>query len=127
MASREQTEHGEVEVMTPEETHDLMQKGEVVLIDVRTPAEYAFEHIRGAILAPLSDFDPAYLPTQDGKRIILHCGSGVRSRIAAIHMLDAGIKPVAHMDGGMLAWKRARLPFIATDPMTGGPRDVVSG
>ena len=127
MASKEQTEHGEVEVLTAEETKELMDKQEAVLIDVRTPAEYAFEHIRGALLVPLSDFDPDFLPTQQGKRIILHCASGIRSKFAADRMLQAGFAPIAHLEGGILAWKRARLPFIATDPMTGGPRDVVSG
>ena len=127
MTSKEQLEHGELDVLTPEETKDLMEKGEAVLLDVRTPAEYAFEHIRGALLAPLSDFDPDLLPAQEGKRIILHCGSGVRSKIAAERMLDAGIGPVAHMDGGMAAWKRAKLPFITTDPISGSPRSAVSG
>jgi rhodanese-related sulfurtransferase len=127
MAYKEPIEHGELEVLTPEETRDLMERGEAVLIDVRTPAEYAFEHIRGAILSPLSDFDPAYLPAQEGKRIILHCGSGMRSKYAADRMLQAGMHPVAHMEGGIMGWKRSRLPFIATDPLSGAPREVVSG
>jgi len=127
MSAKEQTPHGEIDIFSPEEVKEEMDRGDAVLIDVRTPAEYAFEHIRGALLAPLSDFDPALLPSQEGKRIILHCGSGVRSKMAAERMLEAGHKQVAHMEGGIAAWKRGKLAFIATDPITGAPRNVVSG
>lgn len=126
MPKTEQTGAGPVEVFTPEEASELLEKGEAVLIDVRTPAEYAFERIRGALLVPLSDVEPSMLPSQEGKRLIFHCGSGVRSRVAAEKILQAGYGPVAHMENGLMGWKRASLPFIATDPMTGAPRDVVA-
>lgn len=127
MPTTEQLGSGPLDVFTPEEAKQLVDRGEAYLIDVRTPAEYGFEHIRGALLSPLSDLDPAMLPTQNGKRMIFHCGSGARSKMAAEKALHCGIGPVAHMDGGMLGWKRAHLPYIATDPMTGGPHDVVAG
>ncbi len=127
MATKEQIEHGELDVMTPEEVKALMDKGEAVLVDVRTPAEYAFERVRGAMLLPLSDFDERALPMQDGKRIVLYCSAGVRSKLAAERLLEAGKGPVAHIEGGLGAWKRAKLPFIVTDPISGAPRDVIPG
>jgi rhodanese-related sulfurtransferase len=127
MPATERLMSGALDVFSPEETKDLMDKGEAVLVDVRTPAEYAFEHIRGALLAPLSDFEPRLLPTQERKRLIFHCASGNRSKVVAEKMLEAGLGPVAHMEGGLAGWKRARLPFVGTDPMSGGPRNVVSG
>jgi rhodanese-related sulfurtransferase len=127
MVSKSQIQHGELDIMTPEEVKFLMDKGEAVLIDVRTPAEFAFEHIPGALLAPLSDFDPALMPGQEKKRIIFSCASGVRSILAAERLLEAGLGPAAHMVGGMASWKRSGLPFIATDPLTGAPRQAVLG
>jgi rhodanese-related sulfurtransferase len=127
MSAKETLEHGELDVLTPEEAKQLVDEGKAVIVDVRTPAEYAFERIRGAMLVPLSEFDGHAMPTQEQKRVILQCASGVRSKVAADRMLEAGAEQVAHIDGGIAAWKRARLPFIVTDPMTGAPRDIVSG
>jgi rhodanese-related sulfurtransferase len=124
LATQEQLNSGKLDVFTPEETKEMLDRGEAVLIDVRTPAEFLFEHIRGALLAPMSDVDPNWLPAQEGKRIILHCASGVRSKHVAELMLQAGITPVAHMDAGIMGWKRAGLPYVATDPLTGAPRDT---
>jgi rhodanese-related sulfurtransferase len=127
MVTQERLNSGELDVFTAEETKTMLDRGEAVLIDVRTPAEFAFERIRGALLVPMSDVDPAWLPAQAGKRIILHCASGVRSKHVAELILQAGHGPVAHMDMGMVGWKRAGLPYVATDPITGAPRDVALG
>lgn len=119
-----ETGGGALEDWTAEAVRDALARGEIVLIDVRTPQEFAFERIAGALLAPLSGFDPAALPTQDGKRLVFHCGSGVRSRKVAEACLAAGMTPVAHLDGGFAAWKAAGMPYLATDPATGALRSV---
>ena len=79
------------------------------------------EHIDGALLMPMAFFDPKALPTQDGKRIVLHCGSGMRSSKVAARAMEAGVTPLAHMEGGMGAWKQAGLPYRGTDMSTGAP------
>jgi rhodanese-related sulfurtransferase len=66
-------------------------------------------------------FDPRFLPPQDSRRIVLHCGSGMRSTRMAERCAAAGFDRIAHMAGGMSAWKDQGLPYIATDPATGGP------
>lgn len=121
MVMTEELNGGTLEVLTPEEVKERFDRNEVVIIDVRTPNEYAFEHIPGAMLFPLSSFDPHKLPSQDGKAIVFHCGSGVRSHKVAEMCTAAGIKKVAHMKGGFAAWKAARLPYVSTDPATGAP------
>ena len=108
----------------------LFEADEIVLIDVRTPVEYAFEHIRGALLSPLASFDTRHLPDQSKKRIVFHCGSGMRSKMVAEKCLAAGHEKVTHLGGGFAAWKKASLPYIATNPATGAPfdkRDPVQG
>lgn len=113
-----------VENWTPAQVKDALDKGEIVLIDVRTPQEFMFEHIEGALLSPMAFFSSASLPTQETKRIVLHCGSGMRSGKVAAVCLDEGIAPIAHMEGGFGAWKAAGLPYIGTDMATGAPRKV---
>lgn len=106
------------------ETAAAFDRDEIALIDVRTVQEYAFEHIDGALLLPLPFFEARKLPGQAEKRIVFHCGSGVRSEKVARMCIEAGITPVAHMGGGFAAWKSANLPYMSIDMATGSPRRV---
>lgn len=112
----------ELETWTPQQVAEALKRREIVLIDVRTPQEYMFEHIEGALLMPMAFFDAEALPTQEGKRIVLHCGSGVRSGKVGQACLAAGTGRMAHMEGGFGAWKQAKLPYIGTDMASGAPK-----
>ncbi len=120
----EDTQNGTLENWSAQELAAAFARNDVAIIDVRTPQEYAFEHIEGALLAPLATFDPQKLPSQEGKALVFHCGSGVRSRKVAEACLAAGITPVAHLEGGFGAWKAAKLPYVTIDPATGGNKRV---
>ncbi len=91
-----------------------MDRGEVQLIDVREPAEFAREHIPGARLLPLSSLDPAQLRPEPGKRLVVHCLSGKRSTQAIEKLQAAGIADAANFTGGIGAWKQAGYP-VAED------------
>ena len=108
---------------SPKQIHDAIARGEIVLVDVREPGEYAAERIHGALLFPLSTFDPAALPHDKGQPIVLHCGSGKRSATAFAQCRRAAVPVRAHMGGGILAWKAAGLPTVSVDPGTGAVRD----
>jgi rhodanese-related sulfurtransferase len=123
----EQTENGTLETWTVDEVAEAFDRGEIAVIDVRTPPEYMLEHVAGALLFPMNDFDPAKLPVGGTKRLVFHCGSGARSEKVARRMLEAGLGPVAHMEGGFAAWKQARRPYIGTDLATGAPKRVDGG
>jgi len=112
----------EVENWNPQQVYDALKAGEIVLIDVRTPPEYMMEHIDGSLLMPMAFFDAACLPSQIGKRIVFHCGSGMRSGKVAQAALAAGITPMAHMEGGIAAWKTSQLPYRGIDMSTGAPK-----
>lgn len=113
-----------LEHWTPDDVQAALKDHKIVLIDVRTPQEYLFEHVRGALLFPMAGFDPAYLPEPGDKPIVFHCGSGVRSRRVAEAYLAAGHDKIAHMEGGFAGWKTAAKPYMGTDPATGSPRSV---
>ena len=120
----EQTDHGTLETWTPEEVHRALEAGEICLIDVRTPQEYMFEHVEGALLLPMPFFNAHKLPGQKDKPIVFHCGSGVRSEKVSRAAIDAGIDQIAHMEGGFAAWKAAQKPYIGTNMATGAPSRV---
>lgn len=112
---------GTLETWTPEEVADALAKGEIVLIDVRTPNEYINEHIHGALLLPMQDFEAHYLPRSD-RMLVLHCGSGIRSKMVAERILGAGWDSVAHMGGGFGGWKESGQEYIGTNPGDGAPK-----
>ncbi len=106
--------------LTPVEVLELLKAHKITLVDVREPAEYMAERIDGALLFPLSTFNPANLPPVDeSKPIVFHCGAGVRSGKAVAACYNAGIKHVRHMAGGFGAWKMAELPYLKVDPRSG--------
>ncbi len=120
--NREDTADGTLEHWTPQEVADAFARDEIVLIDVRTPQEFALERIDGALLAPMQALMPEHLPDQGVKRIVLHCGSGARSRRVADRCLAAGAQRIAHMAGGFGAWKEAGLEYTGTDVASGAPK-----
>jgi len=107
---------------SPAAIRNALRLHEIVLIDVREPAEYGSERIHGALLFPLSTFDPIMLP-QGPRDIVLHCGSGKRSAAAYEACRKAGVSVRSHMEGGISAWKASRLPLVTVDPATGAVRD----
>ena len=93
--------------LDPAEVNARMQRGEVTLVDVREPNETAAERIPGAVLHPLSGFDPAALPPG---AVVLTCLGGKRSAMAVARCRAAGVPVNTHMRGGLTAWKAAGLP-----------------
>lgn len=102
-----------------EEAREALARGEITLIDVREPAEFAAERIHGAFLFPLSTFDPAMLPADAAKPVVFHCGSGKRSADAMARCRAAGVFVKGHLGGGLGAWKAAGCLTVAIDPATG--------
>jgi rhodanese-related sulfurtransferase len=94
--------------LTEIEPHTLqgwLDEGTVVLIDVREPVEYATERIPHAQLHPLSQFQPTQIQVPSGHKLVFYCQSGIRSRKAGQRCLESGFTEVAHLKGGLPAWK----------------------
>lgn len=108
---------------SPADIHHLLQARAIMLVDVREQQEFASARIHGALLCPLSSFDPGALPPPDKVRVIFHCGSGKRSAMAVARCQQAGINHHEHMTGGIQGWMAARLPTITLDPASGGVID----
>ncbi|MBL8833203.1 MAG: rhodanese-like domain-containing protein [Rhodospirillales bacterium] len=108
--SDDQTTVREIDIA---QANDLLRKGEAVLVDVREVEEFAAERIPGALLSPLSTFDPASLAGLKGKRVVVSCLAGGRSMRAAQALAPVlGASSVVSMAGGLGAWKQAGLPTI---------------
>ncbi len=96
--------------LTPQEVARGLEEGRVVLVDVREPNETALERFPGAVLVPLSSFDPATIPAPPGSEVVFACRSGRRSATAVRAAQEQGFAYDSHLAGGILAWKAAGLP-----------------
>ena len=82
----------------------------MLLVDVREPNETALERYPGALIVPLSTFDPGQIPDPQGREVVFACRSGRRSVTASQAAQVQGYPYNAHLAGGILAWKAAGLP-----------------
>ncbi len=80
------------------------------LVDIRGADEHAREHIPGALNLPLDRIGD--LP-RDGRRVVFHCRSGMRTCANAALLAEAAGGAQAHiLDGGIDAWRNAGQPTI---------------
>lgn len=89
-----------------------LQKQGALLIDVRTPGEFAQGHAPGARLIPLDQLQQRLGELKGAKDqpIALICHSGNRSTVAQAILEKAGFSQTFNVAGGMVAWARAGLP-----------------
>lgn len=95
----------EYKQITAEEAREIMDREEVILLDVRTPEEYKEEHIEAALLIPdyeLENSAESQLPDKD-KKILIYCRSGNRSKSAAKLLINMGYTQVYDF-GGIMSW-----------------------
>jgi rhodanese-related sulfurtransferase len=96
--------------LAPEDDSRGIAEGRYLLVDVREPNEVAAEAYPGAVVVPLSSFDPKAIPDPKGRQVVFACRSGKRSVTASLAAQAAGLAYDKHLAGGMLAWKAAGLP-----------------
>ena len=94
--------------VSPAAIKDWRDENNAMLVDVREENEWAQAHIPGAILMPLSTFNPDAIPDPGEKHLVFHCRSGRRCGLAAEKAVAAGYTGVIkRMDGGFIAWTAA--------------------
>ena len=96
--------------ITAEELNEKLKFGKHPLVlDVRQPDEFRSGHIAGAKLIPLNELQRKLSELPKGREIVCICASGNRSTSAAKLLMKEGFN-VLNVQGGMLAWRRSKLP-----------------
>ncbi len=96
-----------MKAITASELKKRLDKDEVLLIDVREPAEHRSECIDGACLIPLGEISIEKLPSTQ-RPIVIHCRSGNRSPDACAKLLKVNPSlDVASLEGGIVAWSQS--------------------
>jgi len=85
-----------------------------VLIDVRTPEEFASAHIDGAINIDIrsADFEEQIASLDQDAVYFIHCRSGKRSTRACNIMEERGFKYLHNLEGGILGWQKEGHPVV---------------
>ena len=105
-----------VGTLSAAEAKQLLGRDDVLFVDVRDGAELARHgKIPGAVHAPRAFLEfyadpasPSHKPElASGKRLVLYCGSGARSALAAKTLKDMGVDNVVNLVGGFGAWQQA--------------------
>lgn len=96
-----------MKTITASELKKRLDKDEILLIDVREPAEHRSECIDGACLIPLGEISIDKLPSTK-RPIVIHCRSGKRSADACAKLLASNPSlDVTSLEGGIVAWSQA--------------------
>lgn len=104
------------ESISPKEASALIKTDtNITLLDVRTPQEFASEHIEGATLIPVQELSEnlSQLADVKDKKIIVYCHSGMRSVSASRILVKNGFTPL-NVSGGISAWKSEGLSVTAS-------------
>lgn len=108
-----------VTTLSVDEGKALLGRDDTVLVDLRDPRELeregkmpgAFHCPRGMLEFWIDPESPYHKPIfAEDKRFVFFCGGGWRSALAAKAAQEMGLKPVAHIEGGFTAWKKAGAP-----------------
>ncbi len=104
----------QLEQTAPQQLAAQLEKSNIRVIDVRTPAEWQSSRIKWAEHFPLTEILDGRFPNAEKKDdLVLQCGSGYRSNIAASIMKQAGYANTKSLAGGIFAWSNAGLPVVS--------------
>lgn len=101
----------------PVEAHRRWAAGELRIIDCREPSEHASSRIEGVDLVPMSRFADLVDDIPEDLPVAVICRSGARSaRVAEVMTADGRFGEVANIEGGIIAWAEAELPYEGDRP-----------
>lgn len=89
----------------------LINSRNAVVVDVRTPEEFATGSLPGARNIPVDKFDQKMRDIKKDKPLIVVCASGSRAGRAAAQLRASGYAEVYVLAGGLAAWRAAGLPI----------------
>jgi rhodanese-related sulfurtransferase len=99
--------------LTPAAAVQLMNKEDVVVLDVREAAETIGGKITRAIQIPVGAVAKRIgeLEKHKDKTLLVYCKSGARSGVACKQLGKHGFDKVYSLNGGLMAWQEAHLPL----------------
>lgn len=103
-----------IKKVSPVEFSEVVTQPNVIVLDVRTPAEFSAGHIANAININLegSDFASEVSKLDKNATVAVYCRSGNRSAVATDQMAELGFIDMYDMQGGILDWEATGGPVV---------------
>jgi len=92
--------------------HQSKHPKHLLVLDVRTPQEYADGHVPGAVNVPYDQLASRLAEVPKDKDVVLYCKSGRRAGIAADVLAANGYTRLSHLEGDMNAWVEKGRPVV---------------
>ncbi|MBM7693335.1 rhodanese-related sulfurtransferase [Peribacillus deserti] len=93
-----------VKNMNMSELKKKLHQNDIQFIDVRTPAEFKANHIKGFKNIPLGELHKRSQELSKQKEVYVICQSGIRSSRASKLLKKIGFEHITNITGGMNAW-----------------------
>lgn len=91
-----------------------LKQGEITLVDIREPDEFAREHVAGAVSVPLSGLQAGRLNVRSAAPVVFTCKTGMRTGANCAQLAAHVDGPAYVLEGGLEAWKKAGLAVRKT-------------
>jgi len=104
--------------LSVDEAHALIAANKAnpnfIIIDVRTPEEYAAGHIENSVNIDYNSasFQEEIEKLDKNKTYLVYCRTGVRSTAASYTLVQSGFTSVYHINGGLVDWQAAGFPVV---------------
>lgn len=92
--------------ISPAELKEKLDRapGELVLLDVREPSEYAICHIGNSVHIPMGEITRRIDELDESREIVVLCHHGMRSMQVGMYLASNGFTRVGNLEGGIDAW-----------------------
>ncbi len=100
--------------LTSEQAADFIKSTQPLILDVRTPPEYAAGHLPDSVHIPLDQLQnrQTELTAHKDKPILIYCATGNRSTVASKILIDKGFKRISNLRHGIMDWTRKKYPIV---------------
>ncbi len=95
-----------------QQAKEMIDRGDVLILDVRTQEEYDAGHIKNSTLIPVQVLDKRLNELPRDKKILVYCKAGGRSAQASEILVNNGFKEIYNMKGGITDWTNAGYDVI---------------
>ena len=92
------------------------QRGDLFILDVRTPGEYQQARLDGARLIPIDQFAKRLAEVPKDRPVLVYCAVGSRSAQVVNYLARQGYPEIYNLSGGIYAWAQKGLPVLQGGP-----------
>ena len=100
--------------LSSQETDAFIKTGSPIILDVRTPKEYAMGHLENSILIPVQELQSRIneLRAYKNNNILIYCATGNRSTVASKILIDSGFMKISNLKNGIAEWAKGQYRVV---------------